>query len=69
MSVDFEVIDEGSVWVFRPLTETAKGFADMELGLEPWQRWAGGSFVIDQRPARDLVQALIDEGFEVSGPQ
>lgn len=61
--IDFKVRDEGTVWIFYPLTERAKNFTDTDLGLESWQRWPGPSFVVDHRPASDLVGALEDEGF------
>lgn len=59
---DFTIRDEGSVWVFQPKTEIARNKVP-ELGLEPYQRWAGGAFVLDHRPAQQLVEALEDEGF------
>ncbi len=60
---DFQVSNEGTIWLFTPLNERANTFAQTELGLEAWQ-WVGDGFAIEHRIARQLVQSLKEEGFE-----
>jgi hypothetical protein len=60
---DFLLRDCGSVVHFTPVTDTARAKV-AELGLEPWQR-LGESFAIDHRPARFLIEQLLDEGFDL----
>ena len=61
---DFTVRDEGTVVVFQPKNDRALNFTE-ELGLEPWQRWAGGAFDVHRRRAWQLVITLQEEGFIV----
>ena len=64
MIQDFRVRNHGSIWMFTPLSEAAK--AEVEsMQVEDWQ-WHGGSFGVDHRPARVLVQALQLNGFVCS---
>ena len=60
--IDFLVQPHGSVWMFEPKTETAKGFVCTDLEVQSWQ-WLGPAFYVDHRLANDLVTALQGEGF------
>lgn len=63
--IDFIVNTAGfSVWLFEPVTETAKNFTGTDLNVEGWQ-WLGNAFGVDARLANDLVSALEDEGFNL----
>lgn len=62
MDSDFKVRVEGSIWLFEPVTETAKNFTATDLDVQGWQ-WMGNAFGVDARIANDLVSSLEDEGF------
>jgi len=63
MDPDFIVeTTHGSLWTFQPMTETAKNFSRIDLGIEGWQ-WLGPKFGIDARFGNDLVSSLEEEGF------
>lgn len=62
---DFQVSDEGSVLALQPMNDRSRGFASESLGLEGWQ-WMGNRFVLDHRPAQDLIEQLESEGFTFS---
>jgi hypothetical protein len=62
MDVDFKVSVQGSIWLFEPVTETAKNFTSTDLQVEGWQ-WMGKAFGVDARIGNDLVSSLEDEGF------
>jgi len=61
---DFLVTDYGTIVYFTPQTEAAREFAS-ELGLEPWQR-LGGSFAVDHRPARDVLDLIENHGLTIT---
>lgn len=65
MTTDFRLDDCGTVWQFTPLTDKAREFAQTELGLESWQ-WLGETFSVDHRPAHDLIDFLLAQGFVVN---
>ena len=62
--VDFYASNYGSVWGIVAVTKAAKTFAKENFGVEPWQG-VPGNFVTDWRVARDLVERLVSEGWEV----
>jgi hypothetical protein len=62
METDFIVETHGSIWLFEPVTESAKNFTGTDLDVQSWQ-WMGPKFGVDARLANDLVSALEDEGF------
>jgi len=61
---DFTIRDEGTVIVFTPNTETAQTWLNSFCVIEDWQ-WMGPSFVVDHRPARDLLEAILEEGLTI----
>lgn len=63
-SADIRVTREGTIWTFTPLNEDARRFFREHLQTEPWQ-WLGESLCVDHRPAMELHQHLIDEGFSL----
>jgi hypothetical protein len=62
MDTDFKVSVQGSIWLFEPVTETAKNFTGTDLDVQGWQ-WMGKAFGVDARIGNDLVSSLEDEGF------
>lgn len=61
---DFAITDHGSVWSIRALSQQAKDFARENFEVEPWMG-SPESFTTDWRPARDIVENLEAEGFNV----
>jgi hypothetical protein len=64
MSPDVLVRNEGTVWVFNPLTAAAKEWFDENVQSEPYQ-WLGTSLVVDRGLALGLVQGILDAGLEI----
>ena len=64
MGADFVVSDQGTIWVFNPLTNAARVFSRNELGLESWQ-WLGDGFAVDHRPAILQAEQLANEGWKL----
>lgn len=64
---DVDVVDQGSVVLFTPITAEARDFVDDNVGLEDWQ-WLGGSFAVDARYAGALIEGFESHGFTVSNP-
>ena len=62
--MDFQVINYGSVWQIRAISDAAKTFAEENFPVESWQG-IPADFMTDWRPARDLVERLLDEGWSV----
>lgn len=58
---DVLVANEGSVFVFCPLTPTAKEWLDENAQSEPWQ-WFGNALVVEHRFAWGLAASLKDAG-------
>jgi hypothetical protein len=63
---DFLVANHGTVWTIVANTEAAIEFAHENFAIEPWMGTAE-RFTTDHRPARNLVENLIREGFNVGG--
>lgn len=63
---DFIVYQHGTVWSFQAVTKAAKLFVEEHVHVEPWQG-IPAAFTADYRPSRDLVEALIAEGYVVEG--
>jgi len=61
---DVSIRNEGTVWVFNPLTPAAKEWFDENVHTEPYQ-WLGTSLVVDHGLAAGLVQGILDAGLEV----
>jgi hypothetical protein len=61
---DVLIRNEGTVWVFNPLTPAAQEWFDDNVESEPWQ-WLGTSLVVDHGMAAGLVQGILDAGLQV----
>ncbi len=60
---DFSVEDQGSVFLFRLLSEEAMAWTRANVLTEPWQ-WIGQhAFAVDHRYALPLLEGMLEEGF------
>lgn len=62
--MDFEILDQGSVVLFTPMSDRAKQFTDENIHTESWQ-WVGGAFAVEHRFAEILIGELPEFGFEI----
>ena len=62
---DVLVRNEGTVFVFSPLTARAKQWFDENVQSEPWQ-WLGDALVVEHRFAWGLGQGMKDAGLELA---
>lgn len=64
---DFHVVAEpmSTVWTFTPKSEAAKAFVEDNVDVPDYMQLGNGAFAADHRMAKDLVEALKDNGFEV----
>jgi hypothetical protein len=58
---DFLIQNEGTIYLFRPMTAAAEEHLRDNVGEEA--QWFGGALVVEHRYARDLAAALNEEGF------
>lgn len=61
MDADFTIQNEGSIYLFRPLTPAAA--AHIEENVSEEAQWFGGALVVEHRYAGDLAAQLQEEGF------
>jgi hypothetical protein len=62
---DFQITDQGSIFLIRPLNDAARQWLDENVVSEPWQ-WVQGALCVDARFARELVAEITDAGFEIT---
>jgi hypothetical protein len=62
---DFQIADHGSIISIKPVSEAARTWIDENVVSEPWQ-WLGGALCVDIRCARDFIDGIAAEGFEIS---
>jgi hypothetical protein len=62
---DFELLDEGSIWLLRPMTEAAREWVANSISQDSTE-WCGG-IVVEPRYIRDILDGIDDEGLTV-GP-
>ena len=60
---DVEVRNEGTIFLFRPLTEAAREWLAENVDEEAM--YYGEFLVVEHRYADDLAQGMIDDGLEV----
>src|ERR1700730_17890430 len=51
---DFQIADQGSIFLIRPLNEAARQWLDENVISEPWQ-WVQSALCVEARFARDLI--------------
>jgi hypothetical protein len=61
--VDVTVSNEGTLFLFRPLTSEARAWIEENVSEE--SQWFGDSLVVEHRYARDLAAGMIDAGLNV----
>lgn len=61
-TLDFRVKDEGTIWLFSALTPVAEEWVEEHVLTAQW--W-GDAFVVEHRYGPPLLEALINEDFEV----
>jgi len=61
---DVLIRDEGTVWIFNPLTSVAQKWFGEHVQSAPWQ-WLGTSLVVEHRFAIGLIQGITDAGFSI----
>ena len=62
---DFQISDQGSIFLIRPLNDAARHWLHENIVSEPWQ-WVQGALCVDARFARELVAEITDAGFEIT---
>ena len=62
--IDVRISNQGTMWMFTPLTNTAKEWVEENLDLESWQKM-GDSFAVDHRPAAALAEGMQEAGLIV----
>lgn len=60
--IDFRVVDEGSVWLVYLESEAARNWVAENVEVPGWAWMGRHSFAADWRPARDLVQGMLNDG-------
>jgi hypothetical protein len=63
--IDFRIADHGSIISIKPVSEAARTWVNENIVSEPWQ-WLGGALCVDVRCARDLIDEIAIQGFEIS---
>lgn len=61
---DVEVENHGTIFLFRPMTSTAREWFDIHL-VAPWTQWFGGAVAVEHRFAREIAAGMMDDGLEV----
>lgn len=61
---DVRVVREGSVWLFTPESDAARGWVEENVPLEDWQ-WLGTGFGVEWRYGPGLVAGMLEAGLVV----
>jgi hypothetical protein len=62
-ALDVTVEDHGSLWLFRPVTETAKTWIDDNV--EDAALWFGGALAVEARFVQAMIEGMLADGLEV----
>ena len=62
---DFQITDQSSIFLIRPLNPAARQWLDENVVSELWQ-WLEGALCVEARFARDLIIEIEQAGFTVS---
>jgi hypothetical protein len=60
-TVDVLVHNEGTIWLFNPLSERAKAGVAEHVAAESWQ-WLCDSLAVEHRYAPEIVDAMLGDG-------
>lgn len=55
---EFDVQDEGSIVLFKPLTDEAREW--LECNVQEDAQWFGGALVVEPRYAANLAQGILE---------
>ena len=61
----FQIADQGTIILIRPLNKTARQWLDENVVAEPWQ-WVQGALCVEARFARDLLIEIEEAGFSIT---
>lgn len=61
---DVTVHNEGTLFLFRPLTDKAKAW--IAAHVQPEALWFGDALVVEHRYAADLAQGMRDDGLRLA---
>ena len=62
---DFQITDQGSIFLIGPLNEAARQWLDENVVAEPRQ-WVQGALCVEARFARDLIIEIEAAGFAIT---
>jgi hypothetical protein len=62
---DFQIVDQGTIFLIRPLNQAARQWLTENVVSEPWQ-WVDDALCVEARFARDLIIEIEEAGFEIS---
>ena len=62
---DFQVRNEGNIFMVYPKTDEAQQWVEENVGLEGWQ-WLGGGFAVDHRMIENLLDGMAGAGLGVT---
>ena len=60
---DFQIADQGSIFLIRPLNEAARQWLSENVVSEPWQ-WVDDALCVEARFARDPIIEIEEADFE-----
>lgn len=63
MSVDFTLVDHGSIAIITPLSQQATDWTEMYISDEA--QWFGDGFVVEHRYVDDIVMRLLELEMDV----
>jgi hypothetical protein len=65
IEADFTTANLGSLIAITPLSARANAMVDNgDIAFESWQMM-GGSIMVDHRYGLDLIESLIDDGYQI----
>lgn len=62
--LDIELINGGSVFMLRPITNEGLEWLLQQVDTEPWQ-WSCGCLAVDHHYILDLIDGATDDGLEI----
>jgi len=62
--IDVVVRNEGSIFMFQPLTKTARAWIEENAADDGM--WFGGQLAVEHRYAADLAQGMLNDGLNVA---
>jgi len=67
-TADVLVYDEGTIWLFNPLSERAKAWVADHVAAESWQ-WLCDALAVEHRYAPEIVEAMLGDELVSRGPR